>query len=85
MCVILDLCKTRGRGKKTWNGAPFLISTGAPKVLSEFAPRGYVILDTPLQMFIKSDPRISSFTFLRVRFYQGRDKHIFLRGQSHFS
>ena len=50
MCVILDLCKTRGRGKKTWNGAPFLIFTGAPKVLSEFAPRGYVILDTPLIM-----------------------------------
>ena len=48
MCVILDLCKTRGCGKKTWNGAPFLIFTGAPKVLSEFAPRGYLILDTPL-------------------------------------
>ena len=48
MCVILDLCKTRGRGKKPWNGVPFLIFTGAPKVLSEFAPRGYVILDTSL-------------------------------------
>ena len=53
MCVILDLCKTRGRGKKTWNGAPFLIFTGAPKVLSEFAPRGYVILDTPLQPLLE--------------------------------
>ena len=50
MCVILDLCKTRGRGKKTWNGAPFLIFTGAPKVLSEFAPQGYVIPDTPLHL-----------------------------------
>ena len=50
MCVMLDLCKTRGRGKKTWNGAPFLIFTGAPKVFSEFAPRGYVILDTPLML-----------------------------------
>ena len=62
MCVILDLCKTRGRGKKTWNGAPFLIFTGAPKVLSEFAPRGYVILDAPLNMNLVQH---SSFIFSR--------------------
>lgn len=42
--------RRKGKGKE--KGAPFSIFTGAPKVCSEFAPRGYVILDTPLLIIL---------------------------------